>query len=105
MSPAERLAANKQRKRPKRNSGIGPRTIKLRCTARAMRESLNLSLRDVATSVGISVSGLHAVEYGCDVQITTALRLCEFYGCGLESLWGAMLKRNGATEDVQEESK
>lgn len=90
MTPAEKLSSQKQRKRPKRNTGKGPRKAVLSCAVRARREALNLSLRDVAAGVGLSVSGLHAIEYGCDVQMTTALRLCKFFGCQQGDLWRAL---------------
>jgi DNA-binding XRE family transcriptional regulator len=87
MTPAEELASRKQRKRPKRNNGKEPRKVVLSCAVRDRREALNLSLRDVAAGVGLSISGLHAIEYGCDVQMTTALRLCKFFGCQQCDLW------------------
>lgn len=84
-TPAEILAANKPRQRAPRNKV--QRVAKVECRCRVLRERLKLSLRDVAEATGLSVSGLFAVEHGGDVQMTTALRLCEFYGRKLSQLW------------------
>lgn len=87
MTPAEKLAAAKPRKRPRRNVSEKWENVPLKCTLRIIREKLNLSLRDVADAVGLSVSGMHAIEHGRDVQMTTALRLAEFYGVDVNEIW------------------
>lgn len=85
MTPAEKLAKRKQRSRPPRNStkDDGP----LVCKCRELRESLGLTLADVAAFVGISTAGLHAVEHGNDCQMSTAIKLATFYGRPVGELW------------------
>lgn len=58
-----------------------------RACVREWRESLNLSLRDVAGAVGISVTALHQIEHGTDPQLTTARKLSEFFQVPTEKLW------------------
>ena len=89
-SPAAKLARTKRRKRPQRPPSRA--VPKIDCRLRAMRHDLNISLADVAGAVGMSVSGLHAIEAGGDVRMTTALRLAIFYGCSLSHIWGTLIK-------------
>ncbi len=84
FSPAERLAAKKTRKRPRRNEGkFGPHE----CAVRALRQSLDISINDVAAAAGISLAGLSAIERGFDVQLSTMKKLAKFYGRNLDELW------------------
>jgi DNA-binding XRE family transcriptional regulator len=85
MTPAEKLAKRKPRKRPRRNaSKLAP---VLKCNLREIREALNLSLNVVAAALNLSVSGLFAIEHGRDTQMTTAKKLAKFYGKTLEEIW------------------
>jgi len=86
MTPAETLSKTKQRSRPPRNKAK-ERSSPVVCHCREKRNGLNLSLRDVSEATGISVAGLHAIEHGGNVEMTTAFKLCEFYGCSLMELW------------------
>lgn len=86
MTPAEKLSQAKPRARKPRNSSKKP-PGPLRCRCREIRERLDLSLRDVSNAVGISITGIHALERGNDTQVTTALKLAEFYGVDISRLW------------------
>lgn len=86
-SPAETLAQTKQRQRPPRNHAPYRRKKVWICGVRAEREKLRLAMRDVAIAVNLSLSSLHAIETGGDLCLTTATRLAEFFGLGLEELW------------------
>lgn len=88
MTPAEKLSKAKPWRRDPRNKGSGaPRKVFWVCRIRDRREALRLSLRDVAGAVRLSVTALHQIEHGTDPQLTTARRLAEFFGCGVEELW------------------
>lgn len=90
MTPAELLAASHPWKRSPRNTNAPPRTKRKPvwvCTLRERREALRLSLRNVAAALGMSLAGLHRVEKGDDVMLTTAKKLAVFYGVGVEELW------------------
>ncbi len=87
QSPAERLALVKQRQRPRRNTGREPAAPPFWCGVRGRREGLNLSLRDVAGAVGLSVSSLHKIEYGGDLTLSHAFGLAAFFGVPVETLF------------------
>lgn len=103
MTPAEKLSKNKKRTRPPRNEKRPKRSSPVICHCREKRNELNLSLRDVHAAVGISVSGLHAIEHGGNVEMTTALKLCEFYGCQLTELWSAKKRPSSNTSAANAE--
>ena len=90
-SPAEQLARVKYEKatrKPRhRRTGKPVRKRVWVCAIREIRESLGLSLRDVAAATGYTVSGLWEIEHGTDPKLTTAMRLAEFYGCDVAELW------------------
>jgi len=85
MTPAEKLAQTRPRKRPRRNASA--RVPVLVCKVRDVRESLNLSLNETAKAIGMSVSGLHVIEHGADTQMTTAKKIAKFYGKTISELW------------------
>lgn len=85
-SPAEQLAAKKARKRAPRNKAT-PRNETWVCRVRDWREGMDLSLRDVAKAVGVSVTALHQIEHGTDPQLTTARKLSAFFRAPVEKLW------------------
>lgn len=95
MTPAQKLAKVKQRQRPKRN---GP-AVKLKtapvweCGIVALREALNLSMKDVASAIGMSMTAVFQIEHGCDPMLTSAVRLAAFYGKPIEKLWHPIAKR------------
>ena len=92
MTPAELLAAGKRRERPKRNGpATPPRKAVWAATLRARREALNLSMRDVAVAVGLSLPCYWAIEHGTDPMLTNARKLADFYGATVEELWPALL--------------
>lgn len=91
MTPAETLAADKQRQRRPRNTAKLPRNAAWKvCNVREHRERLNLSLRDVATALGLSVSSYWQIEKGGDPMLRNAVKIAEFYGVGIGELWGTM---------------
>lgn len=85
-SPAEQLAAKKPRKRAPRNTSA-PRKKVWVCRVRFWRDVANLSLREVATAVGISPTTLHQIEHGTDPQLTTARKLSKFFDLPTDTLW------------------
>jgi DNA-binding XRE family transcriptional regulator len=90
-TPAEELAARKPRKHAPRGVAAARKRIRTwRCTLRDRRESLNLSMRDVANAVGLSVTALHQIEHGTDPQLTTARKLASFFGTSERDLWPAL---------------
>ena len=86
MTPAERVA---KRKKPSPRAPWG--TLKFagtwRCTLRACRQSLGLTLADVSRAVGLSVAGLQRIEVGIDPVLSNARKLADFYGKTVEELW------------------
>lgn len=80
-TPAEVLA---EKKPPKNQSA---RKTPLMCVCRKVRDNLGLSLRDVQRATGISNAAICHIEAGCDVQLTNAMKLAEFYGMSIEQLW------------------
>ncbi len=85
MTPAEELA--KQRK--PRRYGTGSACVKIvwHSRVRELRENLGLTMRDVADALGLSVTGLFAIEHGSDPQLTNAMKLAKFYGVDIEDTW------------------
>lgn len=89
---AEILSAKKPWRRAPRNK-THPRNAVWKCRLTEIRESLRLSLRDVASAVGLSVTALWQVEKGTDPMLTTAVKLAEFFGKAVEELWPARSKK------------
>ena len=85
-SPALKLAEAKPSRREPRNKAE-PRAAVWDCRLRQLRESLRLSLRDVARAVGLSVTALHQIEHGSDPMLTTAAKLAAFFGKDIGDLW------------------
>lgn len=85
MSPAERLAKRRPRKRERRNESKFAPIV--HCGVREIRESINLSLRESAEAIGLSISGMFAIEHGGNVTMEVALRISKFYGKPLDELW------------------
>lgn len=87
-SPAALLAATKSRNRPKRNFPPASEVVVWTTTLRAHREKLNLSMRDVAVSCGLSVSAYFRIEAGyADVALSNAVRIAEFFAVPVAKLW------------------
>lgn len=89
MTPAEKLSKTKQRPKPPRNEKSPARIYSLICHCREKRKSLKLTIEDVATATRITAKNLWDIEHGANLMMTTALKLCEFYGCLLHELWSA----------------
>lgn len=92
MTPAEKLAKAKRRKRPQRNAPAESEVAIWACHVRDVRESLNLSMGDVAKACGLSVSAYFRIEHGyADPCLTSAKRISEFFGRDVWSLWSERL--------------
>lgn len=87
MTPAERLSVKKPVRKLK-----APTAGVFICRIRALREPLRLTVRDVATAVGMSSAGLHAIENGSDPMLSTALKLAEFFGRDICEIWTKVKK-------------
>lgn len=96
MTPAEKLAKSKPWKRGKRNGPPRPRPPVWQCCVRQIRESLRISIKDVAEAMRMSVSGLWQIELGGDPQLSTARKLCEFFGRTEKELWPNKAKKEKA---------
>lgn len=83
MTPAEKLSKSKPWRREPRNKV----QVRWKCRLREFREELRLSLRDVASAVGLSITGILAVEMGGETQLVTARKLCVFFGRHLQEIW------------------
>lgn len=85
-SAAQQLAAKKSRSRlPRNRAGVANGVWA--CRVREFREALNLSLLDVARSIGMSVTGLWQIEMGNDPMLTTAAKIAAFYDVPINLLW------------------
>ena len=87
-TPAEQLAKTKRRRKPRR---LGQGKVANRkhwvCKMADLRESLGLSIRDVAEACGFSVAGLWQIEHGTDPMLRSAATLAAFYGKQIHELW------------------
>lgn len=87
-SPAEELAAKKPWRREPRNVDYKRKKTWKKCQLRKLRESLRLSLSDVAQAVGYGVTTIHQLEHGTDPMLTTAKKLATFFGVSVDAIWG-----------------
>jgi transcriptional regulator with XRE-family HTH domain len=81
MSPAEKLAQSKTRRRKLDIEAEWD------CKIRGLRESLGLSMLDVTNATGIQPSSQSLAERGKDLNLSTAYKLAKFYGKTIEELW------------------
>jgi len=87
-SQAEQLAKTKQHRKPRRlGSNKDQRHVVWVCKIADLRESLGLSIRDVAEACGFSVAGLWQIEHGTDPMLRSAATLAAFYGKTIGELW------------------
>lgn len=88
MTPAEKVAKSKRRKRPKRNAPPKPQPQVWEPKLREIREELDLSLRDVADSCELSVAAYFRIEHGyADPCLSTARTIAAFFGRDVWELW------------------
>lgn len=87
-SPAELMATEKLSK-PGPGRPVKPVARRMFiCRCRGIRESLGLSLRDVAGAFGLSRQRMHQIESGAyGPSAETAQRLSKFYGKTVNELW------------------
>lgn len=96
MTPAERLSKSKRRQRPKRNCPPAPQAKVWETKLREVRESLDLSLRDVAFSCELSVAAYFRIEHGfADPCLSTARTIAAFFGREVWDLWPKRAKGDG----------
>jgi DNA-binding XRE family transcriptional regulator len=86
MTPAEKLSAKKPWRREPRNK-VQDRKVTWVCRVREVRESLRLSLEDVALAVKLSKTAYWQIEHGGDPQLTSARRIADFFGKSEKDLW------------------
>ena len=86
MTPAEKLARDKPRRRKPRNH-VAVKNKVWHCRARELRETLGLTLFDTATACQLSLPGYWQVEMGGDTSLTTAARIAAFFGRTIPELW------------------
>jgi DNA-binding XRE family transcriptional regulator len=63
------------------------RRVVWRCGLKQRRNLLGLSLDDVAEAIGVCRTTVWQIENGTDPMLSTAARLAEFFGCGLDEMW------------------
>jgi len=86
-SPAGRLAASKPRAARKYRHGVPRFNVVYQTTILEHRNALGLTMRDVAAAVGLSLTGMFAVEHGGNVELRHAMDIAEFFGVTIETLW------------------
>jgi len=88
MTPAEKLAKEKSWKRSPRNKADFPGKVQWPDNGlREIRESLRLSLREVAKAVGLSINSYWCIEKGRDLVMTNAVKIAAFYGKPVTEIW------------------
>ena len=83
MTPAEKLAAKKPKRKPNSRHG------KLHCRLRELRQRAGLNQRDAAKAVGITQCSLSIIENGGGLSLTKALALAIFYDTDPREIWKA----------------
>lgn len=88
MTPAEQLAAAKTATKPDAIKKANcTRKLPWQPRLKELRETLKLSLDEVAEAAQLSKSGLWELEQGGDPLLSTAARLAEFFGKPIEEIW------------------
>jgi DNA-binding XRE family transcriptional regulator len=93
LSPAEKLAVTKPQRRTPSCSVKTKSPPVWTCKMRRVRETLRLSLKDVAAGVGMTVSGIWQIEHGGDPLLTTARKLADFFGVDVWELWPELMEK------------
>lgn len=97
MSKAEQVSAKKHKGMiRKMNRGGSGRKLVWKCRLHEMRDKLNLTLRDIEAQTGVSSANLSTIEYGTDLQLTTAVAIAEFFGVSVAEMWPARLSAEDA---------
>ncbi len=86
-SPAALLAAKVGQREPR--SGAIPVWV---CKLSEIRESLGLKRGQVALALGVAKRSMMVWENGCNLSLTNAAVLAEFYGKRIEEIWTARLE-------------
>ena len=86
MTPAEKLAKKKNSvgkppwgQRGNRREGIFKSRVKELRT--------RLGLTQLQVQAGAGVTGLHEIEQGCELVLSSALKLAKFFGVAVEEIW------------------
>ncbi len=69
-----------------------PRRPRWVCTLRARRHDMGLTIRQFAEISGLPSGNVGQIERGCDVCLTTAHKLAQFFGCPIADLWPRLLE-------------
>lgn len=78
------------------SSGLGPISRKAQHRLRTLRSERGLTLRQISSGTGLSVSTLHAVEkQQREVTLTTAFKLAHFYGMPVAEIWRPLFRQIG----------
>lgn len=93
-TPAEKASAKKLAAGRKLRKPTPPKESPVWLTTlRQERERLHLSLRDVASGVGLSVAAYWRIERGyADPCLTTVRRICKYFGTDVYRLWEREVK-------------
>ena len=83
MTPAEKLAAAM----PKKNGRVMRKRHRLRCTIRAKRKSLHLTIAAVADVCDEDFATVQRIEMGHDPRLSIARKLANFFGMTIDELW------------------
>jgi DNA-binding XRE family transcriptional regulator len=91
-SPAIRLAKTL----PRRKYGTGSSAVKevWHCLLYERRTEIGLTLQAVAEAIGMSKTGLFAIEHGGDPQLTSAMKLAKFFAVPVEELWSELKRKD-----------
>jgi transcriptional regulator with XRE-family HTH domain len=91
MQTAKQMSAKKKQRQVRwGDSGLN-------CRILHKRTLHNLTVRDVAEGTGIHASLVSRAEHNFDLNLTTALKIAEFFECSVEELWSTLAARkNGA---------
>jgi len=81
-SPAEKIAAKK-----KPRSLKAARSTVHRCEIRKLRHGLRLTIKDIADHTGLSCAGLHAIENGAEVTLSSMRKIQKFFELPLDQIW------------------
>lgn len=78
------------------SSGLGPMSRKAQHRLRTLRAERGLTLRQISSGTGLSVSTLHAVEkQQREVTLTTAFKLAHYYGMPVADIWRPLFRQIG----------
>lgn len=81
MSPAEKLASMKPKRKSRNNSTHPDNHL------REIRLAIGLTQREVGDETGLSNAFICQAEKGSEISLSNALRLASFFGKAVEEIW------------------